>query len=137
MTADELETTHGQLSTHFDWSEVTCNHCGQLPAQLADDAKKQAVFMEKVRALFALPIHINSWYRCPVWNAKVGGADHSYHMKAQACDITIKSMTPAAVQKKLRGHFGKNGFVKGLGQYRGFTHTDERGGTGTPVKWNG
>jgi len=39
------------------------------------------------RALGDLPIHVNSGYRCPQLNARVGGAPNSAHLNGLAADI--------------------------------------------------
>jgi uncharacterized protein YcbK (DUF882 family) len=127
--------TSGNITENFWWHEARCNHCGGLPDNL-ESIIKTARFMEEVREYLGnQPMKVNSWYRCPEWNTTVGGASDSYHMKGQAVDFTIKTMTPRQVQAKLRKIWGASGIVKGLGAYKGFTHVDRR--AGTPAKWNG
>ena len=45
--------------------------------------------LEPTRQHFGMPIQINSGYRCPQLNARIGGASSSQHMKGEAADITI------------------------------------------------
>jgi len=45
--------------------------------------------VEKVRAHFGKPVHINSGYRGPALNKAVGGASSSQHCKGEAVDMEI------------------------------------------------
>ncbi len=44
--------------------------------------------LEKVRALWGAPIHVNSGYRCEVLNKAVKGSKNSQHLRGMAADIT-------------------------------------------------
>lgn len=44
--------------------------------------------LDPARELLGEPIRVNSGFRCPVLNKKVGGAPKSQHCKGQAADIT-------------------------------------------------
>jgi zinc D-Ala-D-Ala carboxypeptidase len=87
---------------------------------------------------FGRKIVMNSGYRDPGHNSKVGGADASYHMKCMAADFFIPGVPKAkliAYAKKLRS-------VGGLGCYpgRNFIHVDVRDrprGWKKPVTFNG
>lgn len=46
--------------------------------------------LESIRALFKVPIQVNSGYRCPELNAAVGGSANSQHVRGDAADIVIK-----------------------------------------------
>ena len=43
--------------------------------------------MEDIRTRFGKPIYINSGYRCPELNQKVGGKPNSQHLKGEAADL--------------------------------------------------
>lgn len=47
--------------------------------------------LQPVRDLWKNPITINSGYRCPSLNRKVGGVSNSHHMQGYAADITTGS----------------------------------------------
>lgn len=47
--------------------------------------------LDKVRDLWGNPLYVNSGYRCPSLNKKVGGARNSHHLLGFAADITTKS----------------------------------------------
>lgn len=44
--------------------------------------------LDPLREAFKKPIYVNSGYRCPALNAKVGGAKNSGHLYGYAADIT-------------------------------------------------
>ena len=48
--------------------------------------------LDPLRERWGVPIYINSGYRCPELNKKVGGAKNSYHLRGMAADITAKSV---------------------------------------------
>ena len=64
------------------------------------------------------PITINSAYRSPAYNKKIGGEDNSKHCLGQAIDFTVANIMPQHVQDLLVNHSG------GLGSYSSFTHID-------------
>lgn len=47
--------------------------------------------LDPVRERWGKPITVNSGFRCPVLNGKVGGAPNSRHIKGEAADITAGS----------------------------------------------
>jgi uncharacterized protein YcbK (DUF882 family) len=80
---------------------------------------------------FGRKIVMNSGHRSPGYNARVGGADNSYHMKCMAADIFI----PGVPKEKLIRFAYRQGLVGGLGCYPGkqFIHIDVRD---RPRGWN-
>ena len=46
--------------------------------------------LDPIRERWQSPIYINSGYRCPELNKKVGGAPNSYHLRGMAADITSR-----------------------------------------------
>jgi hypothetical protein len=46
------------------------------------------IILDPLRALYGMPIHVNSGYRCPAVNKAVGGAVTSRHLQGMAVDIT-------------------------------------------------
>lgn len=51
-----------------------------------------AAFLQTIRNELHLPIIVNSAYRSPEVNAKVGGVSSSYHVKGLAADIKCSDM---------------------------------------------
>jgi uncharacterized protein YcbK (DUF882 family) len=121
-----------ELSPHFTLQEARCRHCGKAPARTVLYATAQ--WLEEVRVLLGeRPVHVNSWYRCPVHNAAIGGAPNSQHLKGLAVDITVKELTPRQVQQRLQRHQGLGKLIGGMGFYKGFTHVDR----GPARTWTG
>lgn len=77
--------------------------------------------LQKIRDIVGVPVKINSAYRTPSYNAKVGGAKNSYHTKGQACDIVCSGKTPLDIAK-IAESLGMRGIIK----YNTFTHVDTR-----------
>ncbi len=73
------------------------------------------------------PITITSGCRCPSYNAHVGGAMGSQHLRGKAADIVVAGMDPREVAKLAIGI----GF-RGVKAYPTFTHVDTREG----AKWH-
>jgi uncharacterized protein YcbK (DUF882 family) len=117
-----------QLTTNFNLAEFACKDGTPVPKELIPNVELLAKNLQVLRDHLGEPIHINSGYRSPAHNAKVGGKKNSYHMKAMAADITCKSKTPkqlaAIIEKLIAGKKMKQG---GIGIYPGFVHYDVRG----------
>jgi hypothetical protein len=60
--------------------------------------------LEDVRALFGLPLHINSGYRCLELNRALKSADTSQHVKCEAADIITvgRVLSPLDMCKMVR-----------------------------------
>jgi uncharacterized protein YcbK (DUF882 family) len=116
-----------QLTNNFSLNEFACKDGTPVPDELKPNVQALAEQLQILRDYLNEPIHINSGYRTPAYNKKIGGKPNSYHMKAMAADITVKSKTPkqlASVVEKLIA----NGTLKigGIGVYPGFVHVDTR-----------
>ena len=92
------------LSEHFTLEELTSSETAvrhgidNTPGPVAmQNLQRLANFLEEVRKVLGKPISINSAYRGPEVNAKVGGSKNSQHMVGCAADIKIPGMTPDAV----------------------------------------
>ena len=46
--------------------------------------------LDPLRERWGVPIYVNSGYRCPALNRKVGGSKTSYHLRGMAADITSR-----------------------------------------------
>ena len=87
--------------------------------------------LQKIRDHFGAPITINSAYRTPEYNKKVGGSTYSQHQYGKAADIVVKGVKPAdvaAYAEQLMPSYG------GVGRYATFTHVDTRD---EKSRWNG
>ena len=71
---------------YFDDSELACPCCGKLHIE-----KDFAYKLDMARQFAGVPFHVNSGFRCPVHNLKVGGSPTSSHLKGWAADIQAKT----------------------------------------------
>lgn len=118
-----------QLSTHFKVREFAC----RSGADAVLIAPRLVMVLETIRAHFGAAVTINSGYRTPEHNAKVGGVAHSQHCYGMAADISVEGQTPAAVAAFARQLMPDWGGV-GIYAKKGFTHIDVRE---TPANWLG
>ena len=117
--------TRLQLSKNFTIEEFDCRDGTPVPDKYIPNVQKLVhTILQPLRDILRKPIHINSGYRTPAYNKKVGGKPRSQHLSAKAADITIRDLPPAAVADYLERQFNP----PGLGRYKGFTHVDIRSG---------
>jgi uncharacterized protein YcbK (DUF882 family) len=116
-----------QLTTNFSLNEFACKDGTPVPDELKSNVQALAEQLQILRDYLNEPIHINSGYRTPAYNKKIGGKPNSYHMKAMAADITVKSKTPKQLASVVEMLIA-NGTLKigGIGVYNGFIHVDTR-----------
>jgi uncharacterized protein YcbK (DUF882 family) len=114
-----------KLTKSFQLSEFACNDGTQVPENLIPAVKELAKNLQVLRDEIGESLTINSGYRSPSWNKKVGGAKNSMHLKAMASDLVSRSLTPkqlkAVIEKLIKEGKMKNG---GIGLYPSFVHYD-------------
>lgn len=122
-----------KLTKNFNREEFDCRDGTIVPDSLLPNIQELADNLQVLRDDIGEPLHVNSGYRTPTYNKKIGGASDSQHKKAKAGDITTKSFTPkqlaARIEKLIKDGKMKQG---GIGIYPGFTHYDIRG---TKARW--
>ncbi len=110
-----------QLSKNFKLSEFLC-HDGSKELMLDMRLVER---LQQLRDSIGKPITVASGYRNPEYNAKIGGAPGSFHMRGMAADIKVPDMTPLEV-----GHAAEKVGFLGIGVYThdgsSFTHVDTR-----------
>lgn len=105
---------------YFKVREFRCKHCGST-----GDLKQSIIDLcDAVREELGAPVVVNSGYRCPVHNRRVGGAALSRHVVGDAADL--RPVDPALLPelKRIALRLNPEG---GVGMYRGFVHIDTRG----------
>jgi len=128
INAYSLKNDGGKnLSANFQVKEFKCNDGSD--AVLV--APALVLLLQNIRAHYQKPVIINSAYRTPSYNAKVGGAAQSQHCYGTAADITIKGVTPKALAAYVETLMPNTG---GIGIYSAFTHVDVRE---VKARWNG
>jgi len=110
-------------STSFMWSELSCK-CGCGNIYIQDEAIDK---LQKTRNIIQVPLIINSAARCPIHNARVGGAPKSQHRATKARPSTAFDISLRGIDKeKLIDAAILAGF-KGFGtNYNSFIHVDNR-----------
>lgn len=98
------------ISEHVSLEELTKSQTGErlgidnTPSEVEQAALKAVCenIVEKVRAHFGKPVHINSGYRGPALNKAVGGAASSQHCKGEAVDMEIAGLANGDLAKWVR-----------------------------------
>jgi uncharacterized protein YcbK (DUF882 family) len=114
-----------KLSANFRVDEFACNDGSD--EVLIDDAL--VAILQAIRDHTGRTVVLNSGYRTPGYNRRIGGASQSYHVKGQAGDFNVAGYSPSAVRKLIESGVvrGVNPDKIGLGSYENFTHIDTRG----------
>lgn len=116
-----------QLSKNFNLIEFACKDGTPVPDKFICNAQLLASNLQVLRDHLGEPVRLNSGYRTPSYNKKIGGKPASQHLLAKAADITVKSKTPkqlaVIIEKLIASGDMKQG---GIGVYPGFLHYDVR-----------
>ena len=87
------------LSEHMTLGEVTKSRhteIDNIPSHVAiENLKRVCTWLEELRARARTPIVINSGYRSPQLNKKVGGSPTSNHLTGCAVDIRVAGIEQA------------------------------------------
>lgn len=122
-----------QLTENFNINEFACKDGTPVPDELECNVIVLAQNLQILRDYLGEPLRLNSGYRTPEYNKRIGGAKNSQHVLAKAADITAKSKTPRQlaniIEKLIAAGQMKQG---GIGVYPGFCHYDIRG---TKARW--
>lgn len=106
------------ISQHFRSKEFQCKD----KSEELLIAQELLEILEDIRNHFDSPVVINSGYRTPKWNEKVGGTPNSYHCKGMAADIVVKGHSSLEVARYANSIMQKGGIIR----YTNFTHIDVR-----------
>lgn len=117
-----LETEGNEkVGQHFKVREFACKDGSQIV--FIDDYLVSV--LDVLRNKIGKPVIINSGYRTPEWNAKCGGAKHSYHMRGMAADIRVEGMSAKQIANELNAVIpGECGIIV----YKNWVHFDVRTG---------
>jgi hypothetical protein len=108
------------------WGEFT-KGCTRVPEsnQVVNNIIKATKGFGRIRETFASPLYINSGYRPPAINQRVGGARYSQHINGLALDV---SPVNGSMQQLFEICRASNCVGLGRGMHRGFVHIDWRSG---------
>jgi len=123
------------MTKNFKKSEFDCK-CGcDMPVDVLANITKLASQLQYIRDNVALPITINSGYRCEAHNKSVGGSENSQHLLGKAADIVINGLDPVLDTYDYLDDLMRTGEILqgGLGMYKTFTHIDIRK---IKARWN-
>jgi len=122
------------MTKNFSKEEFRSKDGAHFPYEVKKNLQVLAEQLEVLREHFQASIKINSGYRSPEHNAKIGGEVNSQHLIGKAADIVIDGVTPDevadAIEFLIDGKMMKQG---GVGRYDTFTHYDIRG---KKARWN-
>ena len=123
------------MTKNFKLKEFKCK-CGcDMPLEVYENVIKLSSQLQFLRDYTGRPITVNSAYRCPKHNKKIGGSKTSQHLLGKAADITIQSLKPAEVFMIIEDLIDMGNMLQGgLGLYDTFVHYDIRK---TKARWNG
>ena len=96
-----------QLTKDFKVKEFRCKD-GSDKILIDDDLVE---LLQQIRDAFGKPVTINSAYRSPAHNKKVGGASNSQHVKGTAADIRVENVPPFVVAAWMEQH------IKAVGKH--------------------
>lgn len=118
-----------KLTKNFTKAEFDSKDGAEMPLNVLSNIIKLAGELQRVRDVVGVPITINSAYRSPEHNAKVGGAKRSQHLYGRAADIVVQGKTPKEVYDLIEGMIACGDMLQGgLGLYDTFVHYDIREG---------
>lgn len=113
---------NGSLPNWWRWKNIH-------PSELASNGNGEIMMdvhtldcWQRMREAFDQPIRINSAYRDPAYNARIGGAPLSMHPKGKALDNSTNGLN-SDQRKKLVRIAWDAGFT-GFGGYNTFLHLD-------------
>ena len=122
------------MTKNFKLKEFECKDGSKMPLEVYENVIKLANQLQFLREYTGRPITINSAYRSPEHNAKVGGSKTSQHLLGKAADITIQSLKPAEVFMIIEELIDMGHMLQGgLGLYDTFVHYDIRR---TKARWD-
>ncbi len=123
-----------RFAKNFGVDEVACKSGTPVPTDLYPNMEEVCRRAQILRDFVDSPLRVNSGYRTPDYNAKVGGVKNSWHMKAGALDLHHDRWTAAQLADIYEGLI-RIGAVPdgGLGRYGTFIHID----IGPTRRWHG
>ena len=123
-----------KLTENFSKSEFESKDGSKMPDDVFENIKFLANELQVLRDVLKQPIKINSAYRSPSHNRKVGGVKKSQHVKGNAVDIVVKGLSTEQLAYKIDELISKGIMQQGgIGIYDTFVHYDIRG---SKARWD-
>jgi uncharacterized protein YcbK (DUF882 family) len=112
------------MTRNFSISEFACKSGAPTPADVRANLQILAENLQVLRDEIGMPISINSGYRSPAHNQRVGGAANSTHLRGLAADIRC-AMPPAQLAATIERLIASGRMKQGgLKAYNSFVHYD-------------
>ena len=122
-----------KITTNFSLEEFKCKDGSEIPNDVLPNIIELAKNLQVLRDAIGKSITINSGYRSPKYNAKIGGVKDSQHVKGKASDLRVSGMTPKELAEVIEELIKRKKMKEGgIGIYPNFTHYDIRG---TKARW--
>ena len=116
-----------QLTKDFHKSEFDSKDGSAMPDDVLQNVQKLANQLQVLRNYIGKPIYINSGYRSPSHNKRVGGSPNSQHLLGKAADIRVKGYTTEKLSKIIESLINNGDMLQGgIGIYNTFVHYDIR-----------
>jgi uncharacterized protein YcbK (DUF882 family) len=127
-------------SPHLSWKELACSDGTPYPTNWRESrAVDLAREFEEIRRLTGgRALTVNSAYRTPTYNKKIGGSQYSQHMQGRALDVRPPAGMPVSVfhMRILQYAQTPQSKIRGIGLYSTFVHIDIRPAPRL-VRWSG
>tara|TARA_B110000285_G_scaffold135820_1_gene152205 strand:+ start:181 stop:552 length:372 start_codon:yes stop_codon:yes gene_type:complete len=123
------------MTNNFSLKEFESKDGSKMPSDVYLNIVKLVGQLQFLRDYTGRAITVNSGYRSPEHNAKIGGVKNSQHLLGKAADITIEGLKPAEVNRIINELIDMGLMLQGgLGLYekKGFVHYDIRK---TKARW--
>ena len=122
-----------KITENFSLNEFNSKDGTKMPADVKENIKQLAVNLQVIRDNAECAIHINSAYRSPSHNKRIGGVSNSKHIFGLASDLTSRNHTPNELYQLIEELINDGKISEGgLGLYKSFVHYDIRG---TKARW--
>ena len=122
-----------KLTDNFSLNEFNSKDGAEMPAEVLENILKLSANLQIIRDAIGCTLHVNSAYRSPEHNKRIGGASKSQHLLGKASDLVSRNHTPKQLYDVIQ-HLITHGKISegGLSEYSSFVHYDIRG---TRARW--
>lgn len=121
------------MSKYFKPEEFRCKDGSTHPEYEGGVHPGLLLVLDDIREKFGKPILVNSGYRSPEHNRRVGGAPRSYHVRGMAADIRPRHGKDFEAELRRLKIIANRRCKGGVGFYPSFVHVD----LGPERRWNG
>ena len=117
-----------KITENFSLREFDSKDGAGMPDAVRKNVIELAKNLQVIRDECECPLHINSAYRSPRHNKRIGGVSNSKHIFGLASDLVSRNHTPFELYNIIESLIERNKISEGaLGLYPSFVHYDIRG----------